>query len=1257
MKRIVVGFGVMLALSFVVANAADWQAYEGNWSGGFDDSNHWANGLPGTDGDALFGMMDPNLFAHVDFSSGTNECNAALHFRSGWSIPSVLELDGADTTYVMGAGSTVDAFKTYRVNSTELIQIKASNTGAVRARLENFRINCTNALDRHCVDFNGGTYNFYDPTETLQTGGMNLFYGDHYHASLGNGTCPIREVVFRNGADFRLGGNVDFSYYSAHAPFTNRWVVDHGSVYVSGNVRMTSSFNDARQRGNRAELIVDNGSTFEFGYLSLGNSNISQETPDATYVVTFDHGSTGTEDNNDFHTYGGHSIINVRNGSTLKLKRTLAFSAYGHAETEVNLFNATNDFGGFMYLGPQAANSSWYNTAVAHLNLVNSTVTMTSPIYVSSGSIDLVDSTLSGRRKLYRTGVGEAIGTFHANGGVIDHNGYVDAADRYVIADFDSATIGPRGLLIDAAHELFVSQDFADDGAAGVLVLKSTGNMTLSATNTTVSRTVIAAANTVTFSSGANYATALMITNVNTVSSFPAGLKGLVVGNDARKVSVTLDLEKTIDVEGELDLANVAFSATANPSAGVEYTVFVADSVAAGTVTSWEDLTAFFDVPDGYRALFDVAEVDGRYAFKLTVATAKTVELTLASGTETVTTNTPVTKIDTVRTTVGAGAEQTFEGSVGLGRFEKYGTGRAVLANPGNRFNLGFGIYEGVLAATSASALGCTGNGAANDLVGGVLELDFDPSDNAFTGPLTLATSAADGLFILDAKRDAEIAPWANATDKGCFMKTGAGTLTLKATANRQLTGNKGKVGNVRDSSYASASPLVFNADGTLQSGTYLGGNIVEGELRVEGARNVTVSAPYSVGIGAPTLDTQADRPAGFVVDGVTFDHRNQWGVDRLPIASGLKPGVNCGETQGNAYLVVTNGATFYADNIWVANDVKVTKGGPYHLNPRIEVRDGSVLQLKTLRLNQMGDCSNVVSRLAVGGNSKLYVTANNDYDNGFLLRGCAEIEFDSSEFAKNDAHEATGMYFINEIKDNFVHFRFVNGSVFRLNAFGSQGPWSASRRNTFYFDDSEWNPGRDDFTFACHNDAYFTVEVAGRGLILDTPENGTWQWRMDTFGTGGIVKRGAGTLALNATNVTYSGTTEIAAGTLDFENSSLTNAVFSGSGTLVNAALVTPTLKVAVADDLSTSSCLTFGTGVSLSGRVTVDLGRTEPGLVFDKTVSFRVLAYTGAAPDVSRWKLVGTGLENARGVFTAADGFVTCRLSNPPGFIFILR
>ena len=70
------------------------------------------------------------------------------------------------------------------------------------------------------------------------------------------------------------------------------------------------------------------------------------------------------------------------------------------------------------------------------------------------------------------------------------------------------------------------------------------------------------------------------------------------------------------------------------------------------------------------------------------------------------------------------------------------------------------------------------------------------------------------------------------------------------------------------------------------------------------------------------------------------------------------------------------------------------------------------------------------------------------------------------------------------------------------------------------------------------------------------------------------------------------------------------------------------------------------------------MDLGRTESDPVDGNlpSVAFTVLSYEGAAPNVSSWRLRGTGLKGVRGVFTAAAGEVKCTIV-PSGTMLIVR
>mgnify|MGYP003324753049 CR=1 FL=1 len=76
----------------------------------------------------------------------------------------------------------------------------------------------------------------------------------------------------------------------------------------------------------------------------------------------------------------------------------------------------------------------------------------------------------------------------------------------------------------------------------------------------------------------------------------------------------------------------------------------------------------------------------------------------------------------------------------------------------------------------------------------------------------------------------------------------------------------------------------------------------------------------------------------------------------------------------------------------------------------------------------------------------------------------------------------------------------------------------------------------------------------------------------------------------------------------------------------------------------------------VSFAGRFKVDLGRTTEDPLVEPFGTFTVCTYEGATPDVSNWKLKGTGLKNVGGEFVAKDGVVTCTPTHV-GLLLLVR
>jgi hypothetical protein len=76
-----------------------------------------------------------------------------------------------------------------------------------------------------------------------------------------------------------------------------------------------------------------------------------------------------------------------------------------------------------------------------------------------------------------------------------------------------------------------------------------------------------------------------------------------------------------------------------------------------------------------------------------------------------------------------------------------------------------------------------------------------------------------------------------------------------------------------------------------------------------------------------------------------------------------------------------------------------------------------------------------------------------------------------------------------------------------------------------------------------------------------------------------------------------------------------------------------------------------------AFAGRIIVDLGRAEGNSLTPPYRSLVVARYTGAAPNVSAWRLVGTGIPKTGAVFTAENGEVRATACQAGGSIMIVR
>lgn len=1236
-----------------------WQAdADGNWNGSWADPAHWKTKGGITAGQRGRFDLKSNQPIEVTYPAGDYSNPGELLLR-GWDTRWDVTLNGTNTTYTMcgsSDGSEIHSAAPMAFNYGNYVIHQFAQTSPYSADLltwKDFHFHWRMADDVQTLDFTGGRYDF------LQSFLLKFFIA----GGPTSGNFPTRRILRFTDATVNCAmvnfSDVESADGEAYTT-DNLMLLSNTTFTTTGKFAYPENSDGTEGIFNKTknELRLDK-STLTVGTFSIGGYQnwtppggvkTAYSLSNKTFAVTLDRGSSLKATGYDFNCQDGHIVFNLLNGSTLSFNRSVYFGFKGVGETTVNVVNSDwQSQGSTMYMGPPLKDNlqAYYPTMRANLNLTNATFLIADNLCYTSGGLDVVDSDLTGNRNIVVHDSDLAVARFHANGGrwLLDNKAVVYSGDvKELLYGWDTARLGARGFEIVCNYPYAMSQDFSDDpGEQGFLRLSGSGEKTLTSTNTTVSKVVIAGGAAV-FGENASYASTLVVTNGASVSGVQTnGLTGLVLGDATTTGEMSVDFAKTIDVAGELVLANPVFTTSAAPTRDVEYAVFVADSASDETVAFWRNLPAFFSVPEGCGALFDVKEVDGRVAFTLVVRAAETVEVTLASGSETNENDISIARIDTLKATVGEGADLTFSGALGEGRFEKWGAGLAVLSNPANRFVGGFGLYEGVLKVTDAGALGYVGNGVVSTLAGDAWILDFSGASMA---PLELNAAAADKPVVVKTSGDVTVRAWD--ARAGCVIKRGDGRLTLDADVATSISCSDGKDVVVRNTCMDPDKPLVFNDDGTCQSGAYAGLTVSAGELRLTGAG--LISAKHTLAVGGP-LSPAAEMSAqvGLVADGVTVETQNSPGG--LAFATGMKLGETVPETMNEPYFYVTNGAAFTCHNFFAFQNSAGTDAVKFR--PHIRVTDSTLTMNSVFEANrstQKTVCPDYMFRNA-------HVSAVN-----VNISGNADLTFDGSDFGSVNKGAPTAFVVyqggnFNGITNRFV---FANGSTFRCNKlFGGEKQRDCER--SILFDDSAWWPGDGDFTFAADSadsPITFDVRTRGKGLVLSPTEGVTYTWDLDLSGEGGLQKRGAGTLVLDAARMLYAGATVVEEGVLDLDGTAATNKVFGGTGTLADAALVQPTFCVTVSDDLSDSTYLTLAADVTLEGRVTVDLDRTGPGLNFDKTKPFRVLAYTGTAPNVSRWKLVGTGIESGvRGVFAAADGFVICTLADPLGLAIIVR
>ena len=362
-----------------------------------------------------------------------------------------------------------------------------------------------------------------------------------------------------------------------------------------------------------------------------------------------------------------------------------------------------------------------------------------------------------------------------------------------------------------------------------------------------------------------------------------------------------------------------------------------------------------------------------------------------------------------------------------------------------------------------------------------------------------------------------------------------------------------------------------------------------------------------------------------------------------------MKLGTTAPNTMNMPYLYVTNRANLKCHNFF---GLTVSAGTPdVKLTPVIVIDDSTMSMASAFNLNGSGEPLTVCPEWTVRNGSKVYAASD------MSINGSSKFVFDGAELAKNAAGDPLKIKVLTARAGTTNDFLFANGSVLKCNTICHTSTKYIDIPFVLSFNSSQWYPGPGSFDFLPTN-INLRVMAEGEGLIL-APGNGSdYLWRLDLSGAGGLVKRGEGSLTINAANMLYTGLTKVDDGVFNLDGSSCVGKSFAGSGTIANGTLSSPTFSLDVDNESASQGTLKLAADVQLEGTVKVDLGRNPSGYLdpLSEGEEFEVVSYDGDEIDLSKWRLRGSGYRGARGIFSVSDGVVSCRIV-PTGAVMIVK
>ena len=840
-----------------------------------------------------------------------------------------------------------------------------------------------------------------------------------------------------------------------------------------------------------------------------------------------------------------------------------------------------------------------------------------------------------GITKCGRFNGGVGTGLFRANGGKIVTKG----ANADFFYGFSDARIGNGGLEIESDYNVTAAQAFANaDGEDGLLVLSGSGVKTLSGAGTELARVEVTGGKAV-LPTAANFGT-VVAKNGATVKfdgALSAGAVGTLVLGDSETAGVlSVKAGEPLTVGGFV-VANAQLELAGEFSPGevsTEYSlVTVTGAMSAESKAAWTQAVVRSGLVDDGIAEFSWVEEGGVTTLKMNVRKPRTLRIELDAGTSNATANVSYSPGETLVADVASGANLTLSGQYGTGAFAKTGNGRAQLVNTANEFINGVTLFGGILSVPDTAALGL-GNLLATQgllLTNGTLEVT-GPAQGAALASLGVASAPTNMLYsgnyylghdAVTVKNDVDLVAPVPTPSTAAFIKRGAGKLTLTADADGMFPNT---YGHTYFGQEVAGSTWNFPADGSAPRALYSALNIAEGEMvfKGTGAEPVEIGVGGSILVGVPTKGLSA-QPS-LTIDNLKLV--NKGSGTRFNVAAQAVASIS---DVTEATVTLTNNATLSADTVQVNNNSQRTG-----VKIRINVDHSDFIATYALYAARGSSTPDV--KYSFRNGARLLASL-------FNFNNSATLDFDNSIVAKNTSLAAVTITTYGP--SSVINFAFRNCSEFHCSAltyyyYSTQGAAVGKYRMTF--DNSKWIPGTGNFTFDFPHYSDFGVVVENEGLVLEPPAGKTWTVSMPIEGTGGMVVGGAGTVQLDGSKWTATGVVKVQENaTLDLGATTASGLVVGGAGTVSNGTIANGGMKIALADDGTVDGDVPTFSDMETSGRFKVDLSRGDAASPLAKPYREVAIAnYTGAAPNVSGWRIKNVGESGLGAKFEARDGKV---------------